>query len=408
MPFLFHTVIFLAYASMAAAAALMLPQTFPAVTPEIAAVIGAVMVVACGLVHEMTARLEWRRDLGRELGAMRLAQEDVLDELSRARGATRGILEALEAAGRTGGKGRPPDINEVVAEVRVLEKLVAQLSKKDEPERASGASEAGAQAPRKEGPVLVPATGLDERQILAHVRQGLNTGRVDLFLQPIVGLPQRKTSHYECFSRIRVGENGMLLPEQYIPLAEREGLMGAIDNMLLFRCLQLVRRCQARKRNVRFFCNISPLSLADRPFLRDFVDFMTLNTNLATNLVFELSQQAVREIDTDVLRDLDRLAEHGFRFSLDQVASLDMSFADLAKHRVRYLKVEAGLLLSHVNGSQPALNLRQLKNELNRNGIDLIAEKIESEQTLVEVLDFPIDFGQGFLFGEPRLSRDEF
>jgi cyclic-di-GMP phosphodiesterase TipF (flagellum assembly factor) len=405
MPFLFHTVIFLAYASMAAAAALMLPQTFPAVTPELAAVAGGVLVVACGLAHELVARLEWRRDLGRELGAMRLAQEDVMDELSRARGATRGILEALEAAGRTG-KGRP-DITEVVAEVRVLEKLVAQLSKKDEPEEAPAAPESAKPA-RKEAPVLVPAEGLDERQILAHVRQGLNTGRVDLFLQPIVGLPQRKTSHYECFSRIRVGENTILLPEQYIPLAEREGLMGAIDNMLLFRCLQLVRRCQARKRNVRFFCNISPHSLADKPFLRDFVDFMTMNTNLATNLVFELSQSAVRSIDEEVVRDLDRLASHGFRFSLDQVASLDMSFADLAQRRVRYLKVEAGLLLAHVNGSQPALNLRQLKNELNRHGIDLIAEKIESEQTLVEVLDFPIDFGQGFLFGEPRLLRDEF
>ncbi|MGB8275108.1 MAG: EAL domain-containing protein [Alphaproteobacteria bacterium] len=405
MPFLFHTVIFLSYASMAVAAALMVPQTFPAVTPELAAVVGGVVLVACALVHEMVAHLEGRRELIHQLSHLSVVQGNVMDELSRARGETKGIYEALEAAGRTG-KGRP-DINEVIAEVRVLEKLVSQLSKDKEAAAAEAQSESG-DAKQKTAPELKIATGLDEREILTHVRQGLNTGRVDLFLQPIVGLPQRKTTHYECFSRIRFGEDSILVPEQYIPLAEREGLMGAIDNMLLFRCLQLVRRCQARKRNVRFFCNISPHSLADKPFLRDFVDFMTMNTNLATNLVFELSQQAVTYIDDEVMRDLDRLAAHGFRFSLDQVTSLDMKFADLAKHRVRYLKVDANLLLSQVNGSPPALNLRKLKNELNRFGIDLIAEKIESEHTLVELLDFPIEFGQGYLFGEPRLSRDEF
>lgn len=47
-----------------------------------------------------------------------------------------------------------------------------------------------------------------------------------------------------------------------------------------------------------------------------------------------------------------------------------------------------------------------LKAALDRHGIDLIVEKVESEKTLVELLDFQIDFGQGYLFGEPRVSKD--
>ena len=251
------------------------------------------------------------------------------------------------------------------------------------------------------------ATGLDPSQILDRVRQGLNSGRVDLFLQPIVTLPQRKTRHFECFSRIRLGDDLMLVPEQYIGLAEREGLIGAIDNMLLFRCVQLVRKCQARKRNVGFFCNISPHSLSDKPFLNDFTEFLSLNQNLAPNLVFELTQACVNHVDDEVIRKLERLASLGFRFSLDQVVHLDMDFAALARHRVKFIKVDAGVLLSQIRDPRPGFNLRELKAELNRNGIDLIAEKVESEQALVEILDYPVSFGQGFLFGEPRLSRDD-
>jgi len=334
---------------------------------------------------------------------MRHVQDSLLEELARARGETRGIYEALQGAG---GKARP-DIGEVIAEVKVLEKLVNQLSKRDQPAAAAATAPREPQAGRKPAPVLEVATGLDTDAILDRVRQALNTGRVDLFLQPIVSLPQRKTRHYECFSRIRVGDNQVLMPDQYIAVAEREGLIGAIDNMMLFRCVQLIRKHQNRMRNVGLFCNISARSLSDKPFLRDFIEFLALNANLAGNLVFELSQAAVNHVDDDVVRSLERLASLGFRFSIDQITHLNMNLSELARHRVKFLKVESGVLLSHIQNPRPGFNLRDLKADLNRFGIDLIAEKIEDDQTLVELLDYPIAFGQGYLFGEPRLSRED-
>ena len=47
-----------------------------------------------------------------------------------------------------------------------------------------------------------------------------------------------------------------------------------------------------------------------------------------------------------------------------------------------------------------------LKQRLNDNDIDLIVEKLEAEKDLIELLDYDIDFGQGYLFGEPRISRE--
>ncbi len=404
MPIIFHSIVFLSYAAISVAVAVVLPENLPGIDGTTAMIAGAVIFIACGLLHEAFVRFDDRRDLVAEVTALRNAQDSIIDELARARGEARGLYDALQ---RPGGGKKQPDIGEVIAEVKVLEKLVKQLSAK----RSGGPAAADVAAEDADAGGRQPewrvATGLDPHQILDRVRQGLNSGRVDLFLQPIVTLPQRKIRHYECFSRIRTGDDLMLVPEQYIGLAEREGLIGAIDNMLLFRCVQLVRKCQNRKRNVGFFCNISSHSLSDKPFLNDFTEFLALNRNLAPNLVFELTQACVNHVDDEVIRKLQRLAALGFRFSLDQVAHLDMDFAALARHRVKFIKVDAGVLLSQIRNPRPGFNLRELKAELNRNGIDLIAEKIESEQSLVEILDYPVSFGQGFLFGEPRLSRDD-
>src|SRR3546814_19076199 len=90
------------------------------------------------------------------------------------------------------------------------------------------------------------ASGLDEHAVLDILREGLQEERVELALQPIVSLPQRKRRFYECFSRVRAGHGLVIMPEQYIALAERAGLITAIDNMLLFRCIQLLRKIRQR------------------------------------------------------------------------------------------------------------------------------------------------------------------
>ena len=80
--------------------------------------------------------------------------------------------------------------------------------------------------------------------------------------------------------------------------------------------------------------------------------------------------------------------------------------AELRPHPgFRFIKMDAQRLLHAAREGEPRLDLHRFKAALDRNQIDLIVERVESEQLLVELLDYPIDFGQGFLFGEPRLAK---
>lgn len=287
----------------------------------------------------------------------------------------------------------------VAAEMRVLQKLLVQLSAQRErqavPAAAPPAAERLPAAPAR--PVMADA------QILEIVREALNEEKVDLFLQPIVSLPQRRRRYFECFSRIRGPNDTWIVPDQYLEVAKRAGLMGAIDNMLLFRCIQLTRRARKGKMELGFFCNISGYSLADEGFFRDFLEFLGEYPELAQGLFFEFSQ-ADLTTGLDHRDALRRLANLGYRLSLDQVTNLDIDIKDLASLGFKFLKVDANQLLSAVRTGD--VDMGELRLTLDRSAIDLIIEKVESEDQLLEVLDCRPDFGQGFLFGEPRLSAE--
>ncbi|MFQ5775880.1 MAG: EAL domain-containing protein [Kiloniellaceae bacterium] len=415
---LLHLALFASYAGLAAAAALRGPPWLPQLDRIPAYGLGALIFLAGGLLHEVYARTRHAARLRERLLAASRAHAAQQDELAWLRREVQGLREALEAAGKGGDIGRGGrTVDEVMAEVKVLKSLMERLSlRPGAPPAAAGRPDAaGARAlpavPTPAKPAVAaagaPAPGtspplaldLDRDAVLDAVREALRNDRIDLVLQPIVSLPQRKRRFYECFSRLRTGDGAMILPDQYIAVAEHGGLVTAIDNMLLFRCVQLIRKIQRTSQNVDFFCNISPHTLADGAFFSDFIDFLENNDELAAHLIFEFAQADFARWSEVGARLLERLAHLGCRFSLDQVNDLDLDPAGLAARQISFVKVEAELLLKALASDIDPMRA------LRRRHIDLIVEKVEDEGRLLELLDHDIDFGQGYLFGEPRLAR---
>jgi cyclic-di-GMP phosphodiesterase TipF (flagellum assembly factor) len=249
--------------------------------------------------------------------------------------------------------------------------------------------------------------GLTREEIGELVARAIEDNRIDLYLQPIVTLPQRKVRHYEALSRLR-GEDGEIIPAgDFLEYAESAGLVPRLDNLLLFRCVQVTRRLQLKNRDVGLFCNISALTLSDPTYFRQLLDFMDANRALAPALTLEFSQSAYRSFGPIEQESLSALAERGFRFSMDHVVDLRMEPKDLADHAFRCLKVPAALLLNPATSAQSDIHPADLADLLARSGIDLIAERVENETMVLDLLDFDVRFGQGFLFSPPRPVRAE-
>jgi len=293
----------------------------------------------------------------------------------------------------------------IVAELKVLESLMRDFAGRV----SHSAASVPQQAPRPQrGPASAYLNTLGEKgELLETIRSSLEENRVDLYLQPIVSLPQRKLRYYEALSRLRDKDGQIIMPAQYMQVAGQAGLMSVVDNLLLFRCVQIMRRLTQKSREIGIFCNISGDTLTDREFFPQFLDYMRTNKDLAGQIIFEFSQESVIKAGLEGERNLTTLANMGFALSMDHVETLALDFLRLKAIGFRHLKVRATTMLRGMNNAGAAVAAEDFKKLLTRHGLNLIAERVEDEKTVVQLLDYSVDYAQGYLFGEPRAVREE-
>jgi len=336
-----------------------------------------------------------KRATARELTALRQMGMEFEDAIKSAHQRMDEISTQIET--RSGAQER-----RIVSELKVLESLMREFANRVSRSARAAQTEIVAAPAPAQGPAsayiaaIHPAMGANA--LLETIRASLEENRVDLYLQPIVSLPQRKLRYYEALSRLRAVDGSVAAPA---------GLMSVVDNLLLFRCVQIVRKLTARSKDIGVFCNISGDTLGDAEFFPQFLDYMQANKDLAAQIIFEFSQDAVLRAGAEGEKNLAFLSGLGFALSMDHVETLALDFVKLKKIGFRHLKVRAQTLVGGMSGAGAAVAAEDFKKLLSRHGLNLIAERVEDEKTVVQLLDYTVDFAQGFLFGEPRAVRDE-
>ena len=400
MTLLTHILIAATYALIAVLVAFALPLQFESVDKTSAQIIGAILFFIGVQFHTMYIWRFGKEDTVNRLLALHQDYQVSLDKLEENKAELAALREKIYKVDNR-------QNTEIISEMHVLQTLLNQvieksgesLEKRAKGDKKSKKSPGSGDKKRQADLKKIDRSDGEVLNIMHHALEG---NRVDLYLQPIVALPSRRVVHYESYSRVRDDSDNVIFPSQYLKLAEDSGLVGTLDNLLLFRCIQVIRRLGPRRPDLRFFCNISSVSLNDKEFFPQFIDFMLENNELSDRLVFEFSQKDVMRQSPSVGRSLATLGRRGFRFSMDQIIDLNMDLADLSSRYFRYVKIGASLVLDQEADIHPD----DLKEAFSRYDLDLIIEKIESDQTIIDVLDYGMDYGQGFLFGEPRLSSD--
>jgi cyclic-di-GMP phosphodiesterase TipF (flagellum assembly factor) len=402
MPIVTHALLYAGYALVSLTIGLALSQIGGAAAAE-AFLGGLTLFCACAITHgTITAAAA--------AGAIGRTEKRIRGEIDRLREADRAVnadlddfaarMQDLERAVQDIAERPQPALpapQQAAPDIRMLDHLVDRLER---------AMESRLAAP---GAALRPARGP-----IDIVREALHENRVELHLQPIVSLPQRKTAFYEGYTRLKDAGGRIILPQDFIPAAEEAGMMTTIDYALLFRCVHIVRRLQKQDRRVGIFCNLSPRVLADDAIFPHFHDFMRENRDLAGAVIFEIPQQTFDARTSLEARAMAKLTDLGFRFSIDKVTDLAFDLPDLERAGVRYVKATAHDIVAQWarEGVRPRsaitreIDAADIVAVMQRYGVDLIAERIEAENAVVEILDLNCGYGQGHLFGAARAIKD--
>ncbi|HEY4738694.1 MAG TPA: EAL domain-containing protein [Xanthobacteraceae bacterium] len=385
------------------------------------------------LYNAVSMRLRDRTDIGGQIADLSRGTADLARQVAEF-GRRLAVIEGRVISANSTGADR---MQTVVNEIGELGGLVKQLATSVANHedllatlQANAAAPAGASAPPQKAEVSAPtiapraeekrimaaalmpdsaeqAPARSHAQILGTIRSAIDENRIDIYLQPMVTLPQRKVRFYEAMTRLRDEKEQIVAAEEFVAIAEASGLIGRIDHMVLLRCVQVLRRLMVRNKEVGVFCNVSSATLANPSTFSQCLDFLEANRALASALVIEFKQATFRSLGPTETEHLAALAQRGFRFSIDHVTDLRIDPRDLADRGVRFIKVPAALLLDPKQTSSSDIHPSDLSDLLGRFGIDLIAERIEGERAVVDLLDYDVRFGQGFLFAPPRPLRPE-
>jgi cyclic-di-GMP phosphodiesterase TipF (flagellum assembly factor) len=383
------------------------------------------------LYNAVSMRLRDRTDVGSQIADLSRGTADLarqVAEFGRRLAAVEGKVVSANSTGAERIQGVVGEINELGVLVKQLAASVAShddMLSSSTPAAAPAPAGKPDQVPQKEPPFSAedtitaaaavasaviagePAPSRSRAQILAAVKGAVEENRLDIYLQPMVTLPQRKVRFYEAVTRLRDDKDQILTADDFIGTAEAAGLIGRIDHMVMLRCVQVLRRLMVRNKDVGVFCNVAAATLGSPTTFAQCLDFLEANRALAPSLVLEFKQATFRQLGPTETEHLAALAQRGYRFSIDHVTDLRIEPRELADRGVRFIKVPAALLLDQKQTSASDIHPSDLSDLLGRFGIDLIAERIEGERAVVDLLDYDVRFGQGFLFAPPRPLRPE-
>jgi cyclic-di-GMP phosphodiesterase TipF (flagellum assembly factor) len=381
-------------------------------------IVAVAVLTGLAIYNTVTSRLHTRSDVGGQIADLSRGTGDLarqLAELGRRTASLEGHSDRVVDAAVEKARASTEAITGELAELGTLVKQLAETVALHELKFA-GAKDFGTSAapPTAAAEFASPiaagaeASVSDSRaEMVEAVREALDAGRVDLYLQPIVTLPQRKVRFYEAFTRLRTADGTLLTPTEFLDAAEAAGLMPRIDKLLLFRSVQVVRRLQLKNREIGLFCNVAASTLNDPELFPEILQFLDANRALAPSLMLEFKQSTLRAMGPLETESLAALREQGFRFCMDQVTDLRMEPRDLGERGIRYVKVQASFLMDEAHSAGSDIHAADLSDLLGRYGISLISERIEGESQVVDLLEYDVRFGQGYLFSQPRPVRAE-
>ncbi|WP_372421534.1 EAL domain-containing protein [Salinarimonas chemoclinalis] len=247
------------------------------------------------------------------------------------------------------------------------------------------------------------------------ILRALREDRMEIHLQPIVTLPQRKTRFYEALARLRLDDDALVLPGEFLPAIAAAGLTAELDGKVAARAAAIARHLVNRGSDAFVALDLAHDSLLAPGFLRALGRILEAYPDVAGRLAFEIAQRSWRMLDAEVAGALEALRAKGALFVLDRASDLRIDAFGLADRGVRFVKLPAARLLAHADGgidgrARPDtfgldVAVSDLSAVMARAGIELVAEAVEREEDVPDLIDLDVPLAQGSVFGAPRAVR---
>jgi EAL domain-containing protein (putative c-di-GMP-specific phosphodiesterase class I) len=226
-----------------------------------------------------------------------------------------------------------------------------------------------------------------------------------LYCQSIVPLQQTEghLAHHEILLRMLDNNNNILRPASFMPAAENFNLMPSIDRWVVQQVFQLLQERLKYKDNIGMLSiNLSAQSLEDDHFLGFIVDLLDQGRVPAEKICFEITESTAVSNIIAATRFMSILRGMGCRFSLDDFGRGFSSYGYLKNLPVDFLKIDGLFVRDLANDDVDHAMVNSINQIGHTMGVQTIAEFVETEEALEQLIHMGVDHVQGYQLGKPH------
>jgi PAS domain S-box-containing protein len=236
---------------------------------------------------------------------------------------------------------------------------------------------------------------LDALSWVGRTRDAIDEDRLVLYSQPIVALADDVQTSEELLLRMIAPDGRLIAPGQFMPAAERYGLIGEIDRWVLKTAIQwaALGRCVE--------ANLSAESITNRELLFLIEDELRATGADPSNLVFELTETALIRDSEAAETFAHAIVKMGCALALDDFGTGFANFTYLKRLPVKFLKIDIEFVRDLPSNPANQHLVKAIISLAQAFGQQTIAEGVENEETLTLLRDYGVDFAQGFHLGRP-------
>jgi len=233
------------------------------------------------------------------------------------------------------------------------------------------------------------------------IRDALAQNKFMLVFQPVLDLKNKTITHYETLIRM-IGNDGKLIePNNFIPVAEKMGLIHDIDLWVVNRAIDILHELPEKHKNTSFNINLSSHAFQDTALLPLLKEKLAKTGIDAGRITFEITETAAIANFSQTREMIMNIRELGCRFALDDFGSGFSSFNYIKEFPVDYLKIDGAFIsnLLHDQVDQTLIkSMIEIAKKLNKK---TVAEFVESKKVLDLLIQYGADYAQGYFIGKP-------